>query len=262
MPRVTHNIIRLALLVTSTYSLHIISPDTTSIPYLIPRLFQNACDPSDGYFSEEVTVATSEDASAAISFASPPQNVTSAGIRQKPNLWTHEPFCIESVEAQNGFCVYTNSKFANGRGISFVATPADINLVQQAAVFKKGQHENIRINLEGEKKYVRKAVPGEKRYEVIADASIKQGEELHILTPLLALQEPYISYMTKEDQTLLMRIGIERLSVKSREIFLSQYSQGKKDPYVNRMDKNAFNTQFGNSNHFYTSAVPETAVSF
>jgi hypothetical protein len=255
------NIAALLLFATSTYPLHIISPDTTSIPYLIPRYFQTACDQSDAYFSDEVVVATSADASTTISFATPPQNVTSAYIRRRPNLWTHEPFCLESVEAQNGICVYTNSRFARGRGISFVATPADIRLVQQAAIFQKGQYENAEISLEGEKKYVRKSVPGEKRYEVIANATIKRGEELHTLTPLLALQDPYVSYMTKEDQTLLMRIGIDRLAVKSKELFLSQFTQARKDPYIDRMDKNSFNTQFGWSNYFYTAALPETAVS-
>jgi hypothetical protein len=260
MPLTLKSISASLLLATSTNALHIISPDTTSIPYLIPRFFQTTCDQSDGYFSEEVTVATSADTSSAISFASPPENVTTGYISQNPSIWTHEPFCLESVEAQNGFCVYTNAKFARGRGISFISTPNDINLVREAAIFKQRRHETMEINLEGEKKYEQKAVPGEKRFEVVAKTAIKRGEELHSLTPLLALQDPYAAYMTKEDKTLLMRVGIERLAASSKKLFLSQYSQGNKDPYIDKMDKNSFSTQFGQSMHFYTAAVPETAV--
>jgi hypothetical protein len=105
-------------------AINIIDFDTCSIPYIVPRNFQRFCDRSDEYFPDlSVNDLTEGQDTARISL---PANVSSAVIRNRPNLWTHEPFCVESPEANNGFCVYTNTHFANGRGISIVATPKEV----------------------------------------------------------------------------------------------------------------------------------------
>ncbi|KAF2430876.1 hypothetical protein EJ08DRAFT_633339 [Tothia fuscella] len=123
-------------------------------------------------------------------------------MKRTANFWTHEPFCLESVEAKNGFCVYTNAKFARGRGISFVATPNDIQYVLQAKIFRKGLQNEATTSSPGALKYYRKA---------------------------------------------------------SQELFLSQFTQEGRDPYIDRMDKNAFNVQMGKSRQFFSGALPETA---
>jgi hypothetical protein len=261
MQHIVDTIITLLLITFSSHSLHIISPDTTSIPYLIPRFFQNACDPSDVYFSEEETVAAIPQESNIISFVKPPQNVTSANIRRTPNIWTHEPFCLESMEAQDGLCVYTNAKFAKGRGISLVTAASEISSITRAGVFSTGRWEEIENSVEGEKKYMRKKAPGKNGFAIFANASIRRGEELHSLTPILAVQDPLVYAMTKEDQTLLIRVGVERLPAGSKNLFLSQFAEEGKDAFTDRVAKNAFNVHFGRSKSAFAAAVPETAVS-
>jgi hypothetical protein len=111
-------------LAVRVFAINIIDFDTCSIPYIIPRTFQRFCDRSDEYFPDVSVNDLAEGHDHA--WISPPSNVSSAAIRNKPNIWTHEPFCVESPEANNGFCVYTNAHFANGRGISIVATPKEV----------------------------------------------------------------------------------------------------------------------------------------
>jgi hypothetical protein len=66
--------------------------------------------------------------------------------------------------------------------------------------------------------------------------------------------------MAKHDQSLMLRVAIERLPKKTRELFLSQFTEEGRDPYIDRMDKNAFNSQFGKSQHYFSASLPETAV--
>jgi hypothetical protein len=254
-------ILPLLLSISLSQALHIISPDTCSIPYLVPLNFQRACDKSDEYFRQDITIATSTDAENVISFTTPPNDTSSANLRSQPNIWTHEPFCLESIEAQNGFCVYTDAKFARGRGISFVATPYSMSDVLTAAVFKKHEEKLVQVSAEGAEKYFRKPVSGEKRFEMIANATFHWGDHVHSFTPVLAIQDPIMTYMTPEDQTLMLRVAIDRLPKKSQELFMSQFAVDGLDPYIDKMDKNGFNAQFGKSRHFFSAALPESAVS-
>jgi hypothetical protein len=254
------SILPLLLFTSLSQTLHIISPDTCSIPYLVPLNFQRACDKSDEYFRDDITIAPSIDAENFISFTTPPNNISSSVLRSQPNIWTHEPFCLESVEAQNGFCVYTDAKFARGRGISFVATPYSMTDVLAAAAFRKGGEKDVEVAAEGAKKYIRKPVAGEKRFEMIANATFNWGDHVHSFTPVLAIQDPIMTYMTKEDQTLMLRVAIDRLPKTSQELYMSQFARDGLDPYIDRMDKNGFNAQFGKSRHYFSAALPESAV--
>lgn len=177
-------------------------------------------------------------------------------------LWIYASKLISLIHISNytiGLCVYTNSTFADSRGISFIATPSVIQDVLKAAAFTGKLRSPDTINVSH--KYIRKSVPGNKRFEMLAKVLMKRGESLHSYQPVLAVQDPLLSRMTKEDQTLLLRIAIERLPKASQELFLSQFAEDDKDPYIDRMDKNAFNSQFGRSREFFSAALPETAVS-
>jgi hypothetical protein len=258
-----HCVYLILILYSSTIaqSLHLISPDITSIPYLIPRFFQIACDPSDAYFTDEVKIQTNANISSAISFASPPPNVTSTNIKRTPSFWTHEPFCLESVEAVTGFCVYANTNFAQGRGISIIATPNDIQYILQAKVFLKGIHNTEEVSAPGVEKYSRKSVTGQRRFDVIANGSFGRGEQLHSYTPIIITEDPWIQHLSLSDHRSLLSVAVERLPRASQQLFWSQFADSEKDPHIDRMTKNAFSAAFGKSKNGFSAASPETAVS-
>lgn len=252
------NLIAPLLLFHNSQALHIVNDVTCSIPYIVPLQFQRHCDRSDEYYRKDIQVQAHE-GGPVLEFTVPPPNVTASYLRNTPNAWTHEPFCLESIEARNGFCVYTNTHFAKGRGISVIATPGAIEDLLHAEIFKTYAWNDIIVK--GSNKYVRLSVPGEKRYEVTAVEPYAMGELIHEYTPVIAIQDPLMTFMTKDDQTLLLRIAVERLPVKSRDLYLSMYAAAGKDPFIDRMDKNGFNAQFGRSVHMFSAALPESAVS-
>lgn len=240
------------------FSLHIINPETCSIPYLVPLAFQRFCDLSDGFFEPTIRIATLSGGH--ISFVIPPRFAASAFHRRRPNLWTHEPFCLESLKAKNTFCVYTNAKFARGRGISVISTPEQILDVGNTPIFKDGKHMQSPIGAPGAKKYSRNAVPGEKQYVITANAAFKRGENIHNFTPILAIQHDANDLLLENDLTLLLRVGVYRLPIKSQTLFLNQYHSGIGDDFIERMDKNSFTSYIGDTNKYFLQALPENAV--
>jgi hypothetical protein len=262
MRQLSRTAILLLFTTPTALSLHIINPQTCSIPYLIPRKFQRHCDYSDAYFEPEVQVAGID--GSLLNFTPPPGFATSISFRRTPNIWTHEPFCLHSFEANNGFCVYTNSNFANGRGISVISTPLQILDVVDTPIFTDQQHLKSRNIAQGVKKYIRAAVPGSKEFVVTANATFERGEMIHTFTPILVLQHVAREKLHELDLTLLLRIGVDRLPPRSQDLFLSQtYARnGEDDPYIDRITKNSFTTHIGKTEHYFLSALPENAVSF
>lgn len=240
-------------------SLHIIGPETCSIPYLVPRAFQFSCDLSDAYYEPTVRVAT--ESGVELSFVTPPEFIASSFSRRTPNLWTHEPFCLESLEAKNTFCVYTNAHFARGRGVSLISTPEQILDIGSTPIFKDGEHMKSLNTAPGAKKYTRSAVPGEKQFIITADAKFKRGENIHTFTPILALQHDANDLLLDTDLALLLRVGIDRLPIASQILFLDQYHGGFGDDFIERIDKNSFTSYIGKTPHYFLQALPENAVS-
>lgn len=240
-------------------SLHIINPETCSIPYLVPLAFQRFCDLSDGFYEPTIRVAT--ESGGDVSFVIPPQFAASSFHRRRPNLWTHEPFCLESLEAKNTFCVYTNAKFARGRGISLISTPEQILDVGSTPIFKDGEHMKSSNVATGARKYTRTAVPGEKQFVITANATFKRGENIHMFTPILAIQHDANDLLLEKDLTLLLRVGIYRLPIESQTLFLNQYHGEIGDDFIERIDKNSFTSYIGKTSKYFLQALPENAVS-
>jgi hypothetical protein len=242
-------------LAVQVLSINIVDFDTCSIPYIIPTNFQRFCDHSDEYLSEIAVTDLEGEFTTSIT---PPSNVTSAAIRNKPNIWTHEPFCIESSEANNGFCVYTNARFANGRGISIVATPKEIMKVTRASIFKDLEAP-LQNNAEGAARYVQKPVVG-KGLGNVANATFQRGEKMQTFTPILAFQDDLMQFVAVRDQQLLQRIAVERLPAKSQAIFMDLLGHFGGDPYYDRINTNSFAAKFGEAKDYFWAVLPETSV--
>lgn len=247
------------IFVNLVFALHIINPETCSIPYLVPLAFQRFCDLSDGFYQPDIRVAT--ESGDDVSFVIPPRFAASAFHRRRPNLWTHEPFCLESLQAKNTFCVYTNAKFARGRGISLISTPEQILDVGSTPIFKDEEHMKSPNVAPGAKKYTRIAVPGEKRFVIQAKAAFKRGENIHSFTPILAIQHDANDLLGDVHLTLLLRVGIHRLPIPSQTLFLKQYHGGIEDEFIERLDKNSFTSYIGKQSKYFLQALPENAVS-
>jgi hypothetical protein len=244
------------LIFSFVHALSIVDFDTCSIPYIIPLNFQRACDRSDEYISVE---AISNGNGGFITSIAPPANVTAAAIRTRPNIWTHEPFCIESPEVNSGFCVYTNDKFANGRGISIVTSPKELTSVLRAPVFREANDSPSFRNAAGNSnKQQQEEIPG-KGLGVIANATLNRGDLLQAYTPVLMLQDDFMQFVKDSDLDLLVSMAVERLPQKTQNIFNALHNQFPGNPYVSRIQTNGFTAYAGNAKDHYWAVLPETS---
>ncbi|KAF2423323.1 SET domain-containing protein [Tothia fuscella] len=241
-------------IVSQVWSINIVDFDTCSIPYIIPRNFERFCDHSDQYLSD---VALTDLKGKFVTSIAPPANVTSSAIRNKPNLWTHEPFCIESPEANNGFCVYTNSRFANGRGISIVATPKEILKVTQAPIFRD-LSRNLRNDAQGAARYVQQPVAG-KGLGNVANATFQRAERLQTFTPTLAFQDDLMQFVAKRDVHLLQKIAVERLPAESQRNFMALMGHFGGNEHYDRISTNSFAARLGEAKDHFWAVLPETS---
>jgi hypothetical protein len=225
---------------------------------VIPRNFQRFCDHSDEYLSDIILNDVDGQQEVHQSTIISPSNVTSAAIRNKPNVWTHEPFCVESPEANNGFCVYTNARFADGRGISIVATPKEIMKVMQASIFKIPDYK-FENKAKGAERYEQTEVFG-KGLGNVANATFQRGEKLQTFTPLLAFQDDLMQFVSPRDQHLLQRIAVERLPMRSQEKFMALLGHFGGDPYSDRIRTNSFAARIGDAKDYFWAVLPETSV--
>jgi hypothetical protein len=245
-----------SVLLGTAQAISIVDFDTCSIPYIIPLSFQVACDRSDEYLSP---IAITNGQGNFITSITPPDNITAASIRTKPNRWTHEPFCIESPEANNGFCVYTNDRFANGRGLSIVTTPKELMKLLEAAVFRESNENHLRQDPEGNAdKQEWHLMPGKGR-GIIANTTLNRGDYLQGYTPILLFQDDMMQFVKTDDQDLLIKLAIERLPRKSQAIFNALHNTFPGNPYVSRIQTNAFQAYVGAAKDHFWAVIPEAA---
>jgi hypothetical protein len=140
--------------------------------------------------------------------------------------------------------VYTDTAFANGRGISIIAQPS---LARQLTKHPMLQHAGHRVQSSGnhEKKsdqYEMRSLPG-RGIGVVASQTLERGSLLMSETPIIAFQQGAMTMPgSLEELFLLHRTAVERLPTESRDIYMSMDDGGFiTDPYGDRFESNAFN---------------------
>lgn len=237
---------------------NIVDFSTCKVSFFIPPQFQQTCDRNDEYLSRHLPITDLIKDHKTILNA--PTNITAPLIQTHPDIWTHEPFCIESREANNGFCVYTNDRFANGRGISIVSTPKEIMNIISTSILKDPFTAEAKNQETGAPKYKYEQVPG-KGMGVIANATFARGAELQSFTPILAFQDDVMQFMNREDQDLIQSIAVSRLPKTSQEIFYSLLGHAGENPILDRINTNAFTINMGSfqTSNFFWGILPETS---
>lgn len=251
----------LPLAISAVNAISIVDFESCSLPYIIPLSLQTACDRSDEWLvaTRNVHNLTTADEDLTWGIA-PPGNITAASISTKPRLWTHEPFCIESEEARNGYCVYTSTLFGNGRGISIIATSKQIaDLVEGVSTFKLPNTAESFRPLEGAMhKQYQKEVPG-KGVGVFTNATLNRGDYLAGYLPIMMLQDDFMQFANIADQDLLIKIAVERLPKKTQDLFNALLGSFPGDPYLSKIQTNAFQAFAGNAKDHFWGVLPESS---
>jgi hypothetical protein len=227
-------------------SISIIDFEIYSIPYLIPRVFQTDCDRSDEFATDGHCESSDGNF------------ITSTSIRTKPATWTEEPFCLESERAGKGFCVYTSSRFANGRGISIVATPQELMKVMEAEAFTAKEQGSSENTVPRPPKCEARELPG-RQVGIVANDTLYRHEMIHSHTPIAAFQDAFVQLASQAEQDLLYRMAIERLPRKSRDLFHALHGQFGGNWYADRINTNAFAGMMGHAEDRFQAILPETS---
>jgi hypothetical protein len=241
-------------LVQWTSALWITDFETCPIPYIIPRAFETDCDPADVFIDHVMSPTKGQRGS------KHPQYITSGSIRTRPNIWTHEPYCLESVDANSGMCVYTDAKFANGRGISIVAAPREHSLIIQAAVFQtNGSILEEGVNPPKDDRFEMMPIPG-KGLGVRAKEMLLRGQNAQSYTPVLAVQDLVMQSMPITDYAPLLRRAVEQLPKPSQKLFNDLWGHWGGNPDYDKINTNAFTAFLGKCEKYFWSVYPDTSV--
>jgi hypothetical protein len=172
------------------------------------------------------------------------------------NPWTREPKCITDQDTNQNFCVYTDGKFANGRGISFFTTPSIAKRVEELPAFKERgihDHANAFENPPWEIKNIPRRGNG-----LFATRTLHRGDEIIIDTPVGVLQSDAF-FADYGIGYKYLHIAFDQLPKKTRDIFMKTAAHSQGDPLMERINTNAFSGDFEGAPHFLM--YPETAVS-
>lgn len=179
---------------------------------------------------------------------------TGDGVKFGP--WTYEPECIHSDDHSEEYCVYTDKNFARGRGISFFTSPTvAAKVIELSAFTNHTVHDHV--NKFEDAPWEVRNVPG-RGNGLFATRTLHRGDLIIADTPVAVLQSDAF-FLDYPIGYRYLHIAFDRLSETTKEIVLQTAAHSPGDPYMERINTNAFAGDFEGAPHFLL--YPETAVS-
>ncbi|KAF2735788.1 hypothetical protein EJ04DRAFT_434374 [Polyplosphaeria fusca] len=170
---------------------------------------------------------------------------------------THNPSCVRAP-LPNGtdtimedFCVYTNSFFSNGRGISLITTP-EVFSDMTAEVY---YDEESRVNNE-DHLYVERQTAG-RGTGLFAQRSFIAGETYMVKTPVLLIARAALEVVPREDGTTLLRQAVNQLPVYTQELLMNLAKSKGSDEINDMVQTNSMRLDFAGVK--YLGVIPEAA---
>ncbi|KAK4165330.1 hypothetical protein QBC43DRAFT_32103 [Cladorrhinum sp. PSN259] len=182
---------------------------------------------------------------------SPPQILTNHTNNHdgdpKHHIWTHTTPCFNSTKSEVEICVFTDEKFANGRGASFVLTHSRAaHIAKYPAFVDPDLVKEINQDLHQTRppKYDMKEIPG-KGMGLIAKEHIRRGDLIMANTVSLMIDYRAFEELPKEHYTQLQAAAVEYLPQAHREVILALSTHDGTDrTHIERIDKIAATNAF------------------
>lgn len=175
----------------------------------------------------------------------------------KPKPWSREPQCLIEKGTNESYCVYTNERFANGRGISFFTTPPIAEKVVHLPAFTDPKLHNHVNKFDDDPPWEMRNVTG-RGNGLFATRTLHRGDIILASTPMGVYQSDAF-FPDYELGYKYLRKSFDQLPKSSREIFLRMATHSPGDAVMERINTNAFAGDFEGAPHFLL--YPETAVS-
>lgn len=171
------------------------------------------------------------------------------------STWTHPPECAKANGSE--ICVFTNSNFKNGRGLSILADSKDIADINWNELFTRHRNPD---GLNRAKGFREALIPG-KGMGLVADRTFAKGETLMSSTPLLVEHDSAYA-LDPEVVGDLRDVAVERMSKEQQTMFVSQHRQWGGHHASDIMVTNSFMfREFGGLPRGSTANFPEVSVS-
>ncbi|PVH95960.1 SET domain-containing protein [Periconia macrospinosa] len=169
--------------------------------------------------------------------------------------WTHPPICTDILQSINDkLCVYTNSSFANNRGISIFTTPKlSTSFANLPAFQDPTAHADININSD---MWITAELPG-RGIGMTASRPLTFKDRITAYTPLfLAFMESELSTMEREK---FWSTAIQRLPMEMHNMYLNlaKVYRIESVKYQDVVKANAFQVEVDGANHL--ALFPETS---
>lgn len=173
--------------------------------------------------------------------------------------WTHKPKCTPRDQANETYCIYTDSEFANGRGISFFTSPSIAKRVLELPAFTEpGIHDDVNTSTETEgSPWEVRNIPG-RGNGLFATRTLYRGDRILASTPVGVFQsDAFLSDYQVGYKHL--DFAFQQLAKPTREKIMRMATHKQGHRIMERINTNAFAGDFEDSPHFLL--YPETGVS-
>ncbi|KAF2713501.1 SET domain-containing protein [Pleomassaria siparia CBS 279.74] len=169
--------------------------------------------------------------------------------------WSFWPECFSNENTTEPYCVFSDQKFAGGRGIFIVSTSAMAYELLKKPAFSDPDALQ-RINQHDNPPFVQHEFPGKGR-GLIANKTLHRGDQIFASTPLL-ITNPDAYLLSEPERLKLAHRGVDTLPEKTQPLFWALLDHFKGDPVDDRINTNAFEVEV--SGHTQHVVLPEIAM--
>ncbi|PSN59928.1 hypothetical protein BS50DRAFT_507455 [Corynespora cassiicola Philippines] len=168
--------------------------------------------------------------------------------------WSFRPEC-SPLETSQSVCVFSDQRFADGRGIFLITSPDYAHDISKRPEFT--QLEAIdRISHHRDPPFVQQNFLGKGR-GLVANRTLYRGEQILASTPLFLMDiEAY--KLAEEERLRLAHLGVELLPDESKALLWSMSDHFNGDPIDGRIDTNAFMVYVNGVS--YIAVIPESGM--
>ncbi|KAL2181341.1 uncharacterized protein P884DRAFT_188573, partial [Thermothelomyces heterothallicus CBS 202.75] len=131
----------------------------------------------------------------------------------RQHIWTHSSPCLQGRYAEQPICVFTDTTFADGRGISLVTTPQRARYLASKPAFTRPETVrgiNQDLNRTVPAKYEMRHIPG-KGMGLIATSHIRRGDLIVANTASLMIDYRAFNELSKREYTSLQAAAVSHL---------------------------------------------------
>ncbi|KAF2787449.1 SET domain-containing protein [Melanomma pulvis-pyrius CBS 109.77] len=169
--------------------------------------------------------------------------------------WSHYPECFANENTTEPYCVFSDQKFASGRGIFIVTTSAMAYEMLKKPAFTDPEALS-RINNHDNPPFETHEFPMKGR-GLIANKTLHRGDQIFASSALL-ITNPDAYHLVEEERLKLIHRGVDTLPEATKPLFWALLDHFKGDPVDDRINTNAFEIEI--NGHTQHAVLPEIAM--